>query len=79
MLLKHRLAGSVECAVDACRLQVDIEDAELLAIDIDICPHGTVVGLLEENGLAARDGVAAEDDHITATNLLIGEILFVAL
>ena len=65
-------------AVDARGLQVDVEDANLLSVlELDVGPHGTVVGIIEEYRLAVLDGVAAEDDHVAATHLHIGEILLV--
>ena len=67
--LSHQLSSLVECAVDTRSLQVNIENAELAAFNVDIDPHGAVIRLFKEDGLIGGDGVTTEDNHIVATYL----------
>ena len=50
-----------------------------MAVDVDVCPHGAVVGHLERDGLVLDDGVAAEDHHVVVSLDHVGEVLFVVL
>ena len=54
---------------------MDVEYTHRLTIDIDIGPHGAVVGLLKEDGLGTSDRVAAVDCHILPSNNHVGEII----
>ncbi len=73
------LAGLMQCAVNAGGFKMDIKDTDLLSLDVDIGPHGTLVGIVEKKGLATLDGKTAEDHHVAATNGHIGEILLITL
>ena len=56
---------------------MDVEYTHRLTIDIDIGPHGAVVGLLKEDGLGTRYRIAAVDCHVLPSNNQVGEIFTV--
>ena len=78
-ILCLQLAGPVQGAVDACGFKVDVEKAYYLSIHVNICPHGALVGVVEENGFTVLDGIAAEHDHVCVACCHIGEIVLVTL
>ena len=79
MVLAAQLGSLVQSTVDARCLQMNVEHPDVVALDVDICPHGAVVGVFKENGLLPRNGITAVDDHILAAYCHIGEILLIAV
>ena len=75
LVLGHVMEGAVETG----GLQVGVEHTHNTTVDIDVGPHGTIVGRTEIDGLVTLYGIAAIDDHIAATCGGIGEVAFVAV
>ena len=73
------LGNVVQGAVEAGGLEVDVEDAYLAAVDIDINPHAAVVRIAEIDNLGLAQRVAAVDRHVAASQGHIGEIGLVGL
>lgn len=78
VLYLYTLIAQFSClmhgATESRGLKMDVEHAHRLAVDIDVCPHGTVVCLLEQDGLRPSNGIAAEDCHILTSYDNIGEV-----
>ena len=55
-ILCLQLASLMQGAVDASALQVNVEDAYVLSVHSNICPHGALVGIVEEKGLLSLMG-----------------------
>ena len=74
------VVGVLERVVGASRLQMDVVDAEYLAVDVDVGPLCAVVAGRELDGCALLDGEAAVDDVAVVEAVLhIGEVLLVTL
>ena len=66
-------------AVNTCCLEVGIVDTIGLFTDLNLCPHGAVVGHLEIQVLIVRDGIATVNHHITLTRGHIREIFLIGI
>ena len=78
-ILGLKLAGLMHGAVKTGGFQVDIEHTNILSLHIDVGPHGTLVGIVEEQGLAVFYRITAEDYHVAAACGHIGEVFLVTL
>ena len=71
----HEFSRLMEGAVKSSGLKVHVVYPHLLAVDIDVSPHGTIVGVLKQNALFACDWVSAEYSHVITSYGYIGEIV----
>ena len=73
----YHFACLVECAVETSGFEMCVNHLYLLAVDVDVCPHGTIVCLLKFYCFRSLYRVAAEDDHVGLAYGMIREIVFV--
>ncbi len=67
----------MEGAVESGSFKVGIVYPHLLAVDIYVSPHGTVVCVLKQYALGAGDRVSTEYGHVITSDGNIGEIVLV--